>query len=425
MNAVRIKGASGSVNATVRVPGSKSVANRALVCAALAVGDGLSRIGNIPAGDDCDAMIGALAAAGALTNGAVRAGVFPGGTESIDAAIAGTTSRFLTAAAALSVSGVVVDGGAPLRARPMADLHDALRGLGAVVEYLDAPGHLPVRVARGSMTGGDVTIRGDVSSQFTSALMLLAPRLENGLSLRINGPLVSRPYVEMTAAVMRAFGAIVTIGDSLIRVEPVAYVPVDYEVEPDFSSAAFPIMAMAFRHGRLRLPGLALATMQGDARILDIAQQMGMIVDVDGDDITVTRSTGPVRPVTLNLADASDLVPAVATACCVADGTSEISGVGFIRAKESDRLGDFATEATRFGVHVEVLEDGLRIHGGHPVPPANALAVHHDHRLAMSFALLCGTGLDVTISDPETVGKSWRGFFTDMGPLLGPASPVN
>lgn len=425
MSAFVIKGVTGTVDATVSVPGSKSVANRALVCAALAVGDGVSRIGNVPDGDDCDAMLMALGMSGALADGAVRAGIFPGTATSLDAAIAGTTSRFLTAAAALSTIGVVVDGGAPLRARPMTDLHDALRGLGAVVESLGAPGHLPVRVARGNMTGGEVTIRGDVSSQFTSALMLLAPRLEKGLSVRIDGPLVSRPYVEMTASVMRAFGAVVTTGDSLIRIEPAPYSPTDYEVEPDFSSAAFPIMAMAFREGTLMLPGLARATMQGDSRILDIARQMGMTVDVNGDDIRVTRGAGSLQPVSLDLADSSDLVPAVATACTVAAGTSEITGVGFIRAKESDRLGDFATEAARFGARVEVLEDGLRIHGGRPVPPREALDVHHDHRLAMSFALLCGTGHDVTLSDPETVGKSWRGFFGDMGPLLGEAGPVN
>ena len=425
MTTIQVCGSVAPVDAVVNVPGSKSVANRALVCAALVPSGGRSRVTNVPGGDDCVAMLDALRTVGALDGEVVTGGLLPGSGNSFDAGIAGTTSRFLTAASALSPQGCTVDGGAPLRSRPMADLHGALAALGAVVEPLGSAGHLPVRVARGSFDGGRVSVRGDVSSQFISALMLVAPALGKGLVIDIDGPLVSRPYVEMTAAVMAAFGAEVALDETTVSISPVPYVATEYFVEPDFSSAAFPLMSLAFTEGRVRIPGLARAVLQGDAKVLDIARDMGIAVEVAGDDIVASRSGSNLRPVSVNLADASDLVPAVATACTVADGTSEITGVGFIRAKESDRLGDFAAEASHFGASVEVLPDGLRIEGGVVTPTRSALSTHHDHRLAMAFALVAAGGVSVEICDPGVVAKSWPGYFEDMTPLLGEPRRVN
>jgi 3-phosphoshikimate 1-carboxyvinyltransferase len=268
-------------------------------------------------------------------------------------------------------------------------------------------------------------VRGDVSSQFISALMMIGPLLDGGLCIRVDGPLVSRPYVEMTASVMRSFGAAVVVGDSRIDVRQKPYTPADYLVEPDFSSAAFAIMALAFRKGRVLIPGLALATMQGDSAVLGVAEAMGMKVQRVGNDIVVERDADRVLAVDVNLADASDLVPAVAVACCAAAGTSTITGVGFIRAKESDRLGDFAAEMSRFGCTVEVLADGLRIHGGEIGSSDSPMGVHHDHRLAMAFALLAGSGRDVLLEDAEVVSKSWPSYFGDMGALLGPVTALN
>ena len=426
MRALRVSGAAGPVDAVVRVPGSKSVANRALLCAALA-GDGVSRISNVPGGDDCAAMLAALAGAGCVgDDGAVFGGRFPAALVRFDAAIAGTTSRFLTAAAALSEIGVVVDGGEPLRRRPMRDLHEALSSLGAKVEPLGEQGHLPVRVSRGALAGGSVSVRGDVSSQFLSALMLVGPCLRDGLVVTVSGGLVSRPYVEMTADVMRAFGAEVEVGESGVVVRPVPYVATDYVVEPDFSSAAFPLMSLAFVEGRVRVPGLARARLQGDSFVLDIARSMGMDVGIDGDDIEVTRGPGTVlRPVNVDLRDASDLVPAVAVACTTVPGRSVLSGVGFIRSKESDRLSDLAHELNAAGATVSVVEDGLVIDGGERIRADATFATHHDHRLAMAFSLLAGGGHTCVIEDPGVVSKSWPSFFEDMGRLLRVVEPLN
>lgn len=429
MSTVVIAPPAGPLDAVVRVPGSKSVANRALVCAALAPAGSVSRIENVPGGDDCVAMVAALSLCGAWSDGTVRGGAFPGDVSVLDAGIAGTTSRFLTAAASLSATGVTIDGGEPLRRRPMADLHDALRRLGAEVSPVDgaAAGHLPVRVARGSLRGGTVQVRGDVSSQFVSALMLLAPRLDGGLRIDVEGDLVSRPYVEMTARVMTSFGADVEVRGQSIVVGPVAYGQVHYVVEPDFSSAAFPVMSLAFRPGRIVLPGLARAALQGDSLVLEIARAMGMEVMADDADITVTRAEGTVlRPVTYDLADASDLVPAVAVACTNIQGTSRITGVGFIRGKESDRIGDLATELTRADCAVTEEADGLSINGAIGGPPCDrALATHHDHRLAMAFALLALGRGRCAIDDAGVVRKSWPSYFPDMSGVLGAVAGLN
>ena len=428
MTVTRVSGHTGTVDAVVRVPGSKSVANRALMCAALVPDPGESRVIGVPGGDDCSAMVDALARCGAIRGESVVGGSFPGSGGRFDAGIAGTTSRFLTAGAALSESAIIIDGGEPLRRRPMADLHDALRQLGATVEQVEGSprGYLPVSVAGGRLVGGTVAVRGDVSSQFISALMLVAPRLANGLAIDVVGELVSRPYVEMTAAVMRDFGASVDVGTSRISVAPVPYVPCEYTVEPDFSSAAFPIMALAFSSGRVEVPGLAAALLQGDSFILDVARAMGISVATRGNDIIAERTGDAVlSPVHVNLADASDLVPAVAVACTAIRGRSTITGVGFIRSKESDRLGDLAAELNAAGASVTVDADGLTIDGGTSLHPGRPYATHHDHRLAMAFSLTAAGGREVRIADAEVVTKSWPSFFRDMTGVLGAAEVLH
>ena len=410
------------LNAVVRVPGSKSVANRALVCAMLA--DGESVISGLPDGDDTAVILEVLTQVNRLQRLADDAvmvagnptGLLPG---IIDAVLAGTSSRFLTAVAALGESTTIIDGGEPLRSRPMQDLHEALLALGAELTPLGLSGHLPVSVSRGQLVGGRVSIRGDVSSQFISSLMLIGPVLQKGLSIDIEGELISRSYVEMTAAVMKDFGAVVVVEPNVISISASGYTARAYSVEPDYSSAAFPIAAVLVRGGSVRILGLAQSVMQGDAAMADIARSMGGTVQVTGADIVVTRESGQaLKPISMNMEDCSDLVPAVAAACAVALGTSTITGVGFIRRKESDRLGDLAAEMRKAGVAVEVNEDGLTINGSADLSAAE-FDPHHDHRLAMALALLSLVSKSATVNDSEVVSKSWPSYFEDMAPILG------
>jgi len=434
MDLYRVAALGAPIDATVEVPGSKSIANRALVCAALA--DGESVLRNVPDGDDTEAMLECLGLLGleaerldpcaaadwfdddveAPTHaGDVRivggVGSFRRGPITLPARLAGTTSRFLTALAALGPGPYTIDGLAPLRARPMAPLHEALVSMGVSVQYSGAAGHLPVTVQGPvDITLDEVSLRGDVSSQYLTALMLIAPYFPNGLRVVLTTPLVSRPYVRITAAVMAAFGVDgVELGDRIITVPAGRYRATRYAVEPDASSASYPLAAAAICGGRVRVPGLTPDAVQGDAAFCHVLARMGCDVVQDHTGTTVSRS-GPLQGIDINMVDLSDLVPTLAVVGVFAESPTHIHGVGFIRHKESDRLGDLCTELRRAGIDATDDDDGLVVHPG-GVRSAT-LGTHHDHRLAMAFALLGLGASGVAIENPDVVQKSWPTFWS-------------
>lgn len=426
-----IVGRTGPIDAVIEVPTSKSVANRMLVCALLA--DGESTLTGMPDGDDVAALLAALAATSRCTidrtTVVVRGGPSGGPLlpDVVNCRLAGTTSRFLTAVAALSDRPITIDGEDRLRERPMRDLHDALAALGVSVEPLGEIGHLPVRVSRGDLAGGSVAVRGDASSQFLSALMLVAPSVPGGLTIDIVGDLVSRPYVEMTAAVMAMFGIRVDLRDHSVTIPEGSYEPAVVAVEPDHSSAAFPIAAVLVGGGQVTIPRLGSATLQGDEEMLDIAASMGAIVE-RGDDVTVTVALGDdgrplTRGIDVDMASCSDLVPAVAVSALFARSATRIRGVGFIRNKESDRLGDLADELRRAGGRVVVDDDGLSVEPSELA--AAEFTTHDDHRLAMALSLVSLAGVDVVIDDAAVVSKSWPGYFETMSGVLGEFQEAN
>ena len=405
------------IDAVVAVPGSKSIANRALVCAALA--DGTSTLSNCPDGDDTESMLACLELLGigigrdvidtgtAVVSGS--GGRLRPGPLQLGTALAGTTSRFVTALAALGPGPYTIDGEPPLRARPMAPLHDALVALGASVQATQGWGHLPVTVCGPLRTADAIEVRGDVSSQFLTALMLVGPYIAGGLRITITSPLVSRPYLELTRGVMAAFGHDdVSIGVDRIAVGAGRYSACDYAIEPDATSAGYPLAAAAICGGRVEVPGLTIASMQGDSEFCDILATMGCISSRDGASTSV-RSGSRLDGIDIDMVDHSDLVPTVAAVAAFAAGPTRIRGVGFIRAKESDRLGDLCHEMRRLGASATETDDGLTIepaelHG-------SSVDTHHDHRLAMSFGLI-GLRVDgVEIDDPAVVSKSWPGYW--------------
>lgn len=416
-----------TLNATVEVPGSKSIANRALVCAALA-GDGTS-ISNVPGGDDSVAMIHGLRALGVdiedLGGGAYRfltaLDVDSTRYARIDAGLAGTTSRFLTALCALRSTAAIIDGGQALRGRPMADLHDALVKLGAHVNPIGDPGHLPVEVSAGGLRGGEIEIPGGVSSQFTTALLLIAPYLRGGLRVVVAGERVSDSYLEMTIAVMREFGVEATVQDlenSRVFIVPEgAYTSRFYSVESDASSASYPLALAAVCGGAVTVPNLTADSLQGDAGFADLLDRMGCEVEWGSTSVTVRRDLDhALRGIDVDMVDMSDLVPTLAVVALFAAEPSRIRGVGFIRAKESDRLGDLARELTKCGARVIEMSDGLMIE---PSPLRGAhLGTHHDHRLAMSFAVLAGRVAGISVDDPTVVSKSWPEFWAVRDAML-------
>ena len=421
MTGYRVAPLGAAIDAIVDVPGSKSIANRALVCAALA--DGESVICNLPDGDDTQSMLTALRMMGIdvqldgdntvrLVGGRSR---LLSGPLTLDTGLAGTTSRFLTALCALGKGPYTIDGLAPLRARPMAPLHDAIVCLGARVRAT-AAGHLPVTIEGPyDFENDELTVPGDISSQFITALMLVAPFFSNGLRFQLSSELVSRPYVRMTAAIMNRFGvAGIEVGDRIIVVPPGRYTAQHFTVEPDASSAGYLLAAAAICRGRVTVPGLTNASLQGDAAFCHVLARMGCTVTQD-DTSTVVARTGALRGITINMVELSDLVPTLAAVAAFAEGATEIHGVGFIRNKESDRLGDLSRELRRAGVDAVETADGLLIN---PAPVHMAtLATHHDHRLAMAFALLGLGASGIVVDDPEVVSKSWPGFWAAIESL--------
>lgn len=399
----------------VRVPGSKSIANRALVCAALA--RGRSTLTNVPDGDDTSAMLACLRELGLVAELTGDVAVVDGvghdwGTapRTVHAGLAGTTSRFVTGLAALGTGRVTIDGHAPLRRRPFGPLHEALGQLGVSVDPGETFGNLPVTVT-GPPTGGRVEMRGDVSSQFVTALMLIGPLLPGGLELRLTSALVSRPYVELTAAVMAWFGIEgVAIDDDLIVVAPGEYRPTDVFVEPDASSASYPLAIAAVTGGTVVVRGLGSGALQGDAGFADLLAQMGCRVERN-DELVRVAGAAELHGIDVDMADISDLVPTVAVVAACATTPSRVRGVGFIRDKESDRLGDLTRELRRAGVDIDETDDGVVVRPSRTSLRAATLATHHDHRLAMAFAVLGSVVEGIAVEEPDVVSKSWPGFW--------------
>ena len=422
---LRLHPPAGPLDARITPPGSKSITNRALVAAALA--DGRSRLSGALAAEDTLAMRSVLEALGvgigAEDDGRTLvvdgcAGRPPAASgAALDGRSAGTVARFLPPMLALGSGDYVLDGSPQMRARPLGPGIAALRALGAGVTEDGAPGRLPIRVtgSQGRLEPA-VRLRADVSSQYTSGLLLAAPCLAEGLSLEIEGGIVSRPYLDMTVAVMRWFSARIEQDGARYRIAPSGYAGVDYAIEPDASAASYFFAAAAISGGRVVVPGLGRDSLQGDLAFVRVLGQMGCTVEVrEGE--TEVRGPAELRGVEVDMRDLSDTAQTLAVVAPFATSPTRITGIGFIRKKESDRIGAAATELRRAGIQVEEEADGLLIHPG--VPRAARIATYEDHRMAMSFALLALRTEGIEIEDPGCVAKTYPGYFADLERATG------
>jgi 3-phosphoshikimate 1-carboxyvinyltransferase len=406
----------GPLDAVVRVPGSKSITNRALVCAGLAVGE--STVTGALEADDTLAMVDGLRALGIAVepdwaSAAVRVvgcgGRPPADLAIVDARLSGTTSRFLLPVAALGAGTTRVDGGLGLRARPMGHAVEALEALGARTTEVGAPGHLPIEVHDGPLAGGVVDLPGDASSQFLSGLLLAGPAMRTGLTVRLTTELVSRPYVELTLAVMAAFGVEVDRPDERTWiVEPADYRGATYAVEPDASAASYPFAAAAIVGGRVTVEGLGAGSLQGDLGFVDLLERMGATVERAPDRTTVV-GTGALHGIDADLSQHSDIAQTLAVVAAFADSPTRITGIGFIRGKETDRVGNVVAELRRAGVDAEEEPDGYVVRPGRLRPAT--IETYDDHRMAMAFALLGLRGAGIRISDPTCVAKTYPGYW--------------
>jgi 3-phosphoshikimate 1-carboxyvinyltransferase len=412
----------GPVQATIRPPGSKSITNRALICAALA--DGPSTLEGVLDSEDTRVMYQALAALGIRVEWHVdqrrihvagSGGRWPCAQADLDVANSGTTMRFLTAMLATGSGDYRLDGVPRMRARPIGDLLQALRQLGAGVASEAGNECPPVRICGDGLPGGTASIRGDISSQFLSGLLLAAPYARHPVHLRLDGPLVSQPYVHMTRSVMEAFGVRVTdhAGQRFDVDAPAKYRGRAYSIEPDASAASYFWAAAAITGGTVTVSGLGPQALQGDVAFCNCLEQMGCVVVRTPEQITVAGR--PLHGIAVDMNAISDTVQTLAAVALFAQGPTTIAGVAHIRHKETDRIGDLARELRKLGAQVEELPDGLRIV---PAPlRGTTLATYQDHRMAMSLALV-GLQLDeVCIENPQCTAKTYPGFFQDLESL--------
>lgn len=411
---------------SLSVPGSKSITNRALACAALA--HGRSVLGNVGFGDDVEAMLDGLARLG-VDLGVDRqqyevdvegtGGTFPVTRAELDVRQSGTTGRFLSSIVAAGNAEVRVDGHPQLRDRPMRPLVDALRQLGATVRCEGVDGALPYTVLPTDRPGRHrVTLSGDVSSQFLSGLLLSGPLHPEGLEISLTTELVSRPYVDLTVAVMRDFGVEVDeVDPGHLAVAPGArYRGRDLRIEPDASSASYLFAAAAVTGGRVRIEGLGRGSTQGDVAFVDVLEQMGAAVDRTDAAIEVTGPRELVG-VDADFSMISDTAPTIAATAPFASSPTRIRGVGFIRRKESDRVGNVVTELRRLGIDAVEEPDGFLVRPGIPRP--GRVETYDDHRIAMAFAVIGLRVPGIEIADPACVAKTFPTYWDVLDRLRG------
>ncbi|MCX4990775.1 MULTISPECIES: 3-phosphoshikimate 1-carboxyvinyltransferase [unclassified Streptomyces] len=402
--------------AVVDIPGSKSITARALFLAAAA--DGVTRLVRPLRSDDTEGF------AEGLTRLGYRVGRTPD-TWHIDGRPQGpavtradvycrdgaTTARFLPTLAAAGHGTYRFDASAQMRRRPLGPLSKALRDLGVDLRHEEAEGHHPLRIAASGVEGGTVTLDAGQSSQYLTALLLLGPLTRKGLRIEVTD-LVSAPYVGITLAMMRAFGADVRVQGDVFEVAPGGYRATTYPVEPDASTASYFFAAAALTGREVTVRGLGARALQGDLGFVDVLRRMGAHVE-SGSDRTTVRGTGELRGLTVNMRDISDTMPTLAAIAPFASGPVRIEDVANTRVKECDRLEACAENLRRLGVRVETGPDWIEIHPG--TPAAAEITTYGDHRVVMAFAVTSLRTPGIGFDDPGCVRKTFPAFHEVFG----------
>lgn len=410
----------GTVSGEVVLPGSKSLTNRALLLAALAKGQ--TRIANVLFSDDTRHMLAALASLGTTiavdeSNREVQVtghgGPFPASNEQREFFLgnAGTAIRPLTAALALTPGTYVIDGDGQMRERPIGDLVDALRTLGTEITYKGNDGVPPLLCRSGGLVGGKLRMPGNISSQYLTSMLLTLPLAAGDSDIEVIGEQVSKPYLAITLATMRAFGATASheayqrfsIPGGQTYVSPGSFL-----VEGDASSASYFLAAAAIRGGTVRVYGIGNSSVQGDVAFADVLEAMGAPVERGDDFIEVSR--GDLHGVDLDLNHIPDAAMTAATAALFAKGKTRLRNIYNWRVKETDRMTAMATELRKVGAEVTTGEDFIEITPPETLTSA-AIDTYNDHRIAMSFSLAALGDVPITINNPGCTAKTFPDYF--------------
>lgn len=379
------------------LPSSKSISNRAIIINALAGSKG--KLLNLSDANDTQLMLRLIASTDAV----------------LDVEDAGTTMRFLTAFKSVSGASCMITGTDRMKQRPIKILVDALRTLGAQIEYPEQDGYPPVKISgfSGQKTR-EVTIRGDVSSQYISALMMIAPTLPQGLLIRFEGRVTSRPYLEMTASLMRQFGAFVDFTDTGINIPHQNYRATTITVESDWSAASywFAFTALA-NEAEITLPNITLESLQGDRVITDIMNKLGVRTELKGSDLLLTKKSHE-NEITWNFTDCPDLAQTVAVVCAAKGIVGKFTGLESLRIKETDRIKALQNELRKIGASFEE-KDGKWVVTPRTTGIKNGIEfnTYLDHRMAMAFAPLA-TQANIIIEDRAVTRKSYPKFWDDV-----------
>jgi len=413
----------------VRLPGSKSISNRALLLAALA--DGPTVLTRLLDADDTRVMIDALRALGVAIERDGEAarvggcgGRFPARRADLFLGNAGTATRSLTAALAFADGTYRIDGVARMRERPIGDLVTALNALGARIRYEGAAGYPPLRIEPAQrLLRDEVAIRGDVSSQFLTGLLMAAPLVAPtaGLRVQVAGELISQPYVAMTVAMMRRFGVeVARCGDSFVVPRAGYRSPGTLAVEGDASSASYFLALGLLGGGPVRVDGVGRDSVQGDVAFADLLQAMGARIGRGADWIEASGGDG-LRPVDWDCTAIPDAAMTAAVVAMFAPGRTTLRGIGSWRVKETDRIAAMATELRKLGAVVEEGADRISVSGPTALREAT-IDTYDDHRVAMCFALAAAGGVPVHIRDPRCVSKTFPRFFAELASLTRPGA---
>jgi 3-phosphoshikimate 1-carboxyvinyltransferase len=419
-----------ALQASVRVPGSKSLTNRVLLTAALA--NGITVLRNALFSDDSNYFAGALQQLGfdvrldpfqSEITVAGQGGLIPARSAELFIGNAGTAARFLTAFLTLGNGNYTLDGDERMRERPIGDLVSALEQLGAKIvscqshsgkgPTIDRSQTIcpPLHISASGLPGGRAEIAGNISSQYLSGLLMVAPYAHNQVEIRLATELISKPYVDLTLGVMSDFGVEVTRkGDKGFVIDPAEYQSkTTYSIECDASAASYFFAAPAILGGRVRVENINRRSKQGDIAFLAILQKMGCTVTEGREYVEVA---GPVslRGVDVDMQDISDTAQTLAVIAPFAVSPTHIGGIGFVRTKESNRISDTCTELRRLGVEVKEHPDGLTIQPSEAIRPAS-IHTYNDHRMAMAFALIGLRVPGVIIENPACVSKTFPDYF--------------
>ena len=423
-----------SAHGSVRLPGSKSISNRVLLLAALA--EGVTVVRDLLHSDDTERMLDALRILGveveSLGDNTYRVvgcgGNFPNKDAKLFLGNAGTAFRPLTAALALSGGSYELSGVPRMHERPIGDLVDALRQLGAEIRYLGNAGFPPLQIKPANLAGDTVQVRGDVSSQFLTGLLMALPLLGRTVKVEVVGVLISKPYIEITLAMMARFGVKIERKEwqSFVVFGGQRYVsPGELYVEGDASSASYFLAAGAIARGPVRVEGVGKDSVQGDVRFAEALAKMGAVVAM-GDNWIEAQASGKLKAIDLDCNPIPDAAMTLAVAALFADGTSTLRNIASWRVKETDRIAAMATELRKLGATVEEGTDYLRITPPESriLNPESGIDTYDDHRMAMCFSLAAFGGAGVRINDPSCVAKTFPDYFKMFKQISTPVSVI-